>query len=384
MTRRPGDVPMPDDGVAPVAEVDLAALRRNVARLQARAAPGAAMLVAVKADAYGHGLLPVARALAAEGVGWFGVATPDEALALRRAGVPGRVLAFGPVRGPALPRLLAADVDLTVAGDDDVTAVEAALTAVPGAASGAARLHLKIDTGMGRLGRRPDEALAVARRIATHPRLALTGVWTHFACADEPSRDVTARQRAAFERALAALARDGIRPELRHAANSAALLSAPETHYDLVRPGIAVYGYAPGPDLADVARELEPVLRLTAPVVFVKRVRAGEAVSYGHRWTAPADTTVATVRIGYADGYARAFGNVGEATLAGRRCRVVGTVCMDQTMLDVGDAEVAVGDRAVMFGPGGPGADEAAARIGTIPYEPLTALGARVVRRYRL
>lgn len=380
MTRRPGTAPVPDDNVAPVAEVDLAALRRNVARLRARAAPGAAMLVAVKADAYGHGALPVARALAAEGVGWFGVAAPDEALALRRAGVPGRVLAFGPVRGPALPRLLAADVDLTVAGDDDVTAIEAALPA----SGGPARLHLKVDTGMGRLGRRPDEALWVARRIATHPRLALTGVWTHFACADEPSRDVTARQRTAFERALAALARDGIRPELRHAANSAALLTAPETHYDLVRPGIAVYGYPPGPELADVARELEPVLRLTAPVVFVKRVRAGEAVSYGHRWTAPADTTVATVRIGYADGYARAFGNVGEATLAGRRCRVVGTVCMDQTMLDVGEAEVAVGDRAVMFGPGGPGADEAAARIGTIPYEPLTALGARVVRRYRL
>jgi alanine racemase len=375
----------PDGGVAPVAEVNLAALRRNVARLRARAAPGAAMLVAVKADAYGHGLLPVARALAAEGVGWFGVATPDEALALRRAGVPGRVLVFGPVRGPALARLLTADVDLSVAGDDDVTAVEAALPATGGAAaSGSARLHLKIDTGMGRLGHRPDEALAVARRIAAHPRLELTGVWTHFACADEPSRDVTERQRTAFERALAALARDGIRPELRHAANSAALLTAPTTHYDLVRPGIAVYGYAPGPELTQVAAELEPVLRLTAPVVFVKRVRAGEAVSYGHRWTAPADTTVATVRFGYADGYARAFGNVGEATLAGRRCRVVGTVCMDQTMLDVGDAEVAVGDRAVMFGPGGPGADEAAARIGTIPYEPLTALGRRVVRRYRL
>lgn len=367
--------------MAPVAEVDLGALRRNLARLRARTAPGAEVLVAVKADAYGHGLLPVARALAAEGVGWLGVATPDEALALRRAGVGGRVLLFGPVRGAALPRLLAAGVDLTVCDADDVDAVAAARASLA-ADVGPARLHLKIDTGMGRLGRRPEEAVRVARHVAGAADLRLEAAWTHFARADEPSSGTSERQLARFREALDGLERAGLRPRMRHAANSAALLTLPEAHFELVRPGLSVYGYPPGPELAGAGADLEPVLRLTAPVVFVKRVRAGEAVSYGHRWAAPSETTVATVRIGYGDGYPRALTNLGDAALAGRRCRVVGTVCMDQLLLDAGDASVAPGDRAVLFGGEGPGADELASRIGTIPYELLTGVGARVVRRY--
>lgn len=362
-----------------VAEVDLGAIRRNVRRLRDRAAPGTAVLVAVKANAYGHGLLPVARALASAGVGWFGVATPEEALALREAGVPGRILVFGPVRGPALPRLLVADVDLTVCDDEDVAAVAAAQSAD----ADPARLHLKVDSGMGRLGRRPDEAVPVARRVAGDERLRLAGLWTHFACADEPSRRLTERQIAAFDALSDDLVAMGVRPELRHAANSAGVLAFPAAHYDLIRPGLSVYGYAPGPELAAEAAGLEPALRWTAPVVFVKRVRAGEGVSYGHRWTAPSDTTVATVRIGYGDGYPRALTNLGVATVAGARARVVGTVCMDQLMLDVGDATVAVGDEVVLMGPGGPGADTLAQRIGTIPYELLTGVGSRVLRRYR-
>jgi alanine racemase len=361
------------------AEIDLGAIRRNVERLRARAKPGVEVLVAVKANAYGHGMLPVARALASAGVGWFGVATPEEALTLRAAGVSGRILLFGPVRGPALPRLLAAGVDLTVCDEDDVSS---ALDALP-ADAGPARLHLKVDTGMGRLGRRPGEAVAVARRVASDERLRLAGLWTHFACADEPSRGLTERQIAAFDRVTEDLATEGIEPELRHAANSAGVLAFPASHYDLIRPGLSAYGYPPGPDLAADAADLEPALRWTAPVAFVKRVRAGEAVSYGQRWTAPSDTTVATVRVGYGDGYPRALTNLGVATVAGRTGRVVGTVCMDQTMLDVGDAEVAVGDEVVLMGPGGPGADALAERIGTIAYELLTGVGTRVLRRYR-
>jgi alanine racemase len=361
------------------AEVDLGAIRRNVARLRSRAMPGTEALVAVKADAYGHGLIPVARALAAEGVGWFGVATPEEALTLRAANVPGRILLFGPVRGPALPRLLAAAVDLTVCDEDDVAAV---LEALP-AGTDPARLHLKVDTGMGRLGRRPGEAAAVARRVAGNARLRLDGLWTHFACADEPSRGLTERQLAAFDAFTADLEAEGVRPELRHAANSAGVLAFPASHYDLIRPGLSVYGYPPSPELAGEAADLEPALRWTAPVAFVKRVRTGEAVSYGHRWTAPSDTTVATVRVGYGDGYPRALTNLGVATVAGRTGRVVGTVCMDQLMLDVGDADVSVGDEVVLMGPGGPGADALAERIGTIAYELLTGVGPRVLRRYR-
>ena len=368
--------------MAPVAEVDLGALRRNVARLRQRAGPGVSMLVAVKADAYGHGLLPVARALVDAGVGWLGVATPDEAERLRGAGVGERILVFGPLRGPALPRLIAARVDLTVTDLDDVAAVAAARDEL-GVDDPPARVHLKVDTGMGRLGLDPGHAVRIAQAANDAAGLRLAGVWTHFACADEPSRDVTERQRLAFDAALADLDAAGLRPDVRHAANSAALLAWPATHYDLVRPGLSVYGYPPGPELAAAAAELEPVLTLTAPVVFVKPVKRGDPVSYGQRWRAPRDTTVATVRFGYADGYPRALTNLGEVALNGRRCRVVGTVCMDQLMVEVGRGEVAVGDRAVLFGRGGPGADELATRIGTIPYELLTRLGARVVRRYR-
>lgn len=377
--------PTPDpvpDPMAPVAEVDLGALRRNVARLRERTRPETSMLVAVKADAYGHGLLPVARALADAGVDWLGVATPDEADRLRAGGIDGRIVMFGPLRGPALTRLIAAEVDLTVTDLGDVAAVAAAHDEL-GVRAPPARVHLKVDTGMGRLGLGPERAIDIARAVEAADALQLAGVWTHFACADEPSLDVTERQRRAFDATLADLEAAGVRPEVRHAANSAALLAWPATHYDLVRPGLAVYGYAPGPDLAAAAADLEPVLTLTAPVVFVKPVRRGDAVSYGQRWRAPEDTTVATVRFGYADGYPRALTNLGDATVNGRRCRVVGTVCMDQLMLDVGAVDVSVGDRAVLFGPGGPGADELAARIGTISYELLTRLGGRVVRRYR-
>ncbi|MEX2503195.1 MAG: alanine racemase [Trueperaceae bacterium] len=368
----------------PVADIDLSALTRNAARLRRRAQGGADLLVAVKADAYGHGLIPVARALAREGVSWFGVATADEAWQLRRAGVPGRVLIFGPLRGTELRRALASDADLTVCTDDDVDAVRAAQAERREAAMARPRLHLNVDTGMARLGQRPAEARAVADRIDADDALTLEGAWTHLACADDLDADVTDRQLDAFDRFLADLARDGIRPTLRHAANSAGLLAHPRSHYDLVRSGIAAYGCCPGLGLERFMPEFEPVLRLTAPVTFVKRVRSGESVSYGHRWTAPKDVTVATVRIGYADGYPRALSNRGEASLHGRTVQVAGTVCMDQLMLDAGDAQVDVGDRVVLLGPGGPSAESLATRIGTIPYDLVTRVGGRVLRRYRL
>jgi alanine racemase len=362
---------------APVATVDLDAIRRNAGWLLGRCAPGTMLLAAVKADAYGHGAVPVARALARDGVGWFGVATADEATELRDGGVAGRVLVFGPLRGDALARARSADADLTVCDEDDVAAAAATADA-----DRPARVHLKVDTGMGRLGLPPERTVALADRIAATGTLRLEGVWTHLARADEPSDDATDRQLAAFRDALDALEAAGHQPTLRHAANSAGTIAHPGTHFDLIRPGISLYGYPPGPELADDASELEPALTLDAPVVFVKRVAAGAAVSYGHRWRAPSATTIATVRIGYADGYPRALTNLGEVVVRDRRCRVVGTVCMDQTMIDVGDLEVTVGDRATLLGPAGPRADAMAERIGTIPYELLTRLSARIERRW--
>lgn len=369
---------------APWATVDLAALRHNLALLRAKAAPdgatGPRVMAAVKADAYGHGLVPVARGLRDAGADAFGVATAEEALALRDAGVDGEVLLFAPVRR-RIPELVAADVALTVAASDDLRAIEAA------GPPGRARVHLKVDTGMGRLGAAPSDARALARATARSRAAALAGVWTHLASADEPDALAgdgrTSRQLDAFRGLLADLERDGLRPPLAHAANSAAVLLRPDASFDLVRPGIALYGVAPSPWVASRAPGLRPALRWDAPVTFVKRVTAGTPIGYGGAWVAPRSTVVATVRLGYADGYPRALSNRGELALRGRRVPVVGRVCMDQLMLDLGpDGGADVGERAEVLGGAAPAAADLADAAGSFAYELLTSIGARVARRY--
>lgn len=370
----------PWDGDAPHAHVDLGALRHNLALLRGRTAPGARLLAAVKADAYGHGLLPVARALAAAGTDAFGVATAAEALALRAAGIAGDVLLFGPVRA-GIPELVAADVALTVAAPADLEAIAGARAGSP------ARVHVKVDTGMGRLGLGPVDARGLIADVARSPVAALEGVWTHLASADEPDAgepgSATDRQVAAFADLLARLEREGLRPRLAHAANSAGVLVRPDAHLDLVRPGIALYGQAPSAWLARRVPELRPVLRVDAPVTFVKRVAAGTPISYGGTWVAPRDTVIATVRMGYADGYPRTLSSVAEAGHRGRRVPVVGRVCMDQLMLDLGPGGGAeAGERVDLVAGDAPTAFELAAAAGSFTYELLTRIGPRVVRRY--
>ncbi len=368
----------PWDADAPHAHVDLAALRHNLALLRGRTAAGVRLLAAVKADAYGHGLLPVARALAAAGADAFGVATAAEALALRDAGVPGEVLMFGPVRA-GIAELVAADVALTVALPADLEAI---------AAAGArARVHVKVDTGMGRLGLAPAEARSLIAAVARSPFADLEGVWTHLASADEPDAtepgSATDRQVAAFADLLARLERDGLRPRWAHAANSAGTLVRPDAHHDLVRPGIALYGQPPSAWLAQRVPALRPILRVDAPVTFVKRVAAGTAISYGGTWRARADTVIATVRLGYADGYPRSLSSRSAAGHRGRRVPVVGRVCMDQLMLDLGpDGDAEPGERVDLIGGDAPTAFDLAADAGSFVYELLTRIGPRVVRRY--
>lgn len=370
----------PWDRDAPHAHVDLGALRHNLALLRGRTAAGVRLLAAVKADAYGHGLLPVARALAAAGADAFGVATAAEALALRAAGVPGEVLLFGPV-GAGIPELVAADVTLTVAQPADLEAIGAAR------AGARARVHVKVDTGMGRLGLAPAEARGLTAAVERSPFADLEGVWTHLASADEPDAtaagSATDRQAAAFAELLARLERDGLRPRWAHAANSAATLVRPDAHHDLVRPGIALYGQPPSAWLAQRVPELRPVMRLDAPVTFVKRVAAGTPISYGGTWNAPRDTVIATVRLGYADGYPRSLSSRAEAGHRGRRVQVVGRVCMDQLMLDLGpDGDAELGERVDLIGGDAPQAFDLAAAAGSFVYELLTRIGPRVVRRY--
>ena len=333
------------------------------------------VLAAVKANGYGHGAVPVARHLSREGVTWFGVATPTEALELRSGGIEARILLFGPTL-ERLPELVDADVALTVAGGESLDALLAA--DLPRAA----RVHLKVDTGMARLGATPTEALALAMAVARAPGLVLEAVWTHFACADQLAHPANAAQLEAFRGFLDMLERRGLAPELVHASNSAATLTLPEAAFDLVRPGIALYGYHAGPELAVVEPGLRPAMTMAAPGTHVKRIARGTAVSYGHAWSAPRDTTLATVRCGYADGYARALSNGAPARVGAATVQVAGRVCMDQLLLDVGDLEVAVGDMTHLFGPAGPTADDLALAIGTIPYEILTSVAPRVQRTY--
>lgn len=377
---------------APWATVDLDTLRHNLTLLRSHAAGGVGrrgtgdtgsgplLLAAVKADAYGHGMATVARALRTAGADAFGVATADEALALRAAGLDGMVLLFGPVR-QRIPELVEAGVALTVAAPGDLTALEAA------GAPGRAHVHLKVDTGMGRLGGSAHAGPALAAAVARSRAAELVGVWTHLATADEPDaldRDGrTERQLVAFRELLERLERHGLRPRWAHAANSAATLLRPDASFDLVRPGIALYGVAPSAWVARRVPGLRPALRWDAPVTFAKRVEAGTTIGYGATWTAARRTVVATVRVGYADGYPRSLSNRGRLGWRGRRVPVTGRVCMDQLMVDLGpDGEVEVGERVDVVGGAAPDAAEVAHEAGSFAYELLTRIGARVARRY--
>lgn len=368
------------DADAAVAVIHLEALRHNVSFLRAGLKPGVRLLAAVKADAYGHGAVPVALHLARHGVDAFGVATADEALALREAGIDKDILLLSPVRH-RIAELVEAGVSLTVAGDASLAAVAAARP--PSKAS----VHLKLDTGMGRIGPPAADALRMATAVDQGSWTELRGLWTHFASADEEDealRAQTQEQLDLFQGAVATVEAAGLRPETVHAANSAATLTLPEAHFDMVRPGITVYGQPPSPELGDRYPGLRPAVELSAPVTFVKRVKAGTAVGYGAQWRAPRDTVVATLRLGYADGYPRSLASKGMAWLGGRTVPVAGRICMDQLMLDLGpDGEAAPGDRAVLYGGDGPTAEQVAETAGINVYELLTRLGNRVLRHYR-
>lgn len=370
------------EALAPtVAHVDLGALRRNVARLQALAHPAPLMGV-VKADAYGHGAVPVARVLHAAGVRHFAVATVPEAARLRAAGLEGRLLVLGAPLPDALAAYAALDLDATVAS-------EAGVEDACGAARrhGPLRVHLKIDTGMGRLGLAPAQAEGAVRRLAATPGLHLAGLWTHLAAADVPGSTFTEEQLARFAPVVRALA-DAF--EHVHVANSGGLLAHAEAVKALPRPlvrvGIALYGLYG--DEGEAARlGLSPLMRLTTRVTQVKTIAAGTPVSYGCTWRAAAPTRLATLAAGYADGYPRALSNRAFVGLGGGRYGVAGRVCMDMTMVALGDPDgpaqtVAPGDEAVLFGPGGPSAFEVARWAGTIPYEITCGVAARVPRRY--
>ncbi|MEV6550101.1 alanine racemase [Streptomyces sp. NPDC051597] len=361
------------------AEIDLAALRANVRALRART-PGAQLMAVVKADAYGHGALPCARAAIEAGAAWVGTATPQEALALRAAGIGGRMLCWLWTPGGPWREAVEADIDVSVSGMWALREV----TEAARAAGRVARIQLKADTGLGRNGCQPADWPELVREALAAPEVRVTGLWSHFACADEPGHPSIAAQLTLFRELVAYAEKAGIEPEVRHIANSPATLTLPESHFDLVRTGIAMYGISPAPELgAPGDFGLRPVMTLAASVALAKQVPAGHGVSYGHHYVTQEETNLALVPLGYADGIPRHASGRGPVLLGGKVRTVAGRVAMDQFVVDLDGDSVEPGAEAVLFGPGDrgePSAEDWARAADTIAYEIVTRIGSRVPR----
>ena len=355
-----------------VAEIDLEAVRHNVRTVKPA---DAEVMAVVKANGYGHRAIPVARAALEGGATWLGVALVEEGLALRDAGIEAPILVLTELPPGSERQALAARLTPTVYSGRAIDALGEATSEDVG-------VHLKIDTGMHRVGIPPEQAPALVEQ-ASRAHLAIEGIWTHFARAEEPGDATTARQLELFLEVCDTLEQQGINPRYRHAANSGATIASPETHLDLVRVGAAIYGIAPGPLLVG-ALDLRPAMTLRSAVTHAKRVPPGHGISYGHRHRTTAEVTIATVPIGYADGYLRSLSNTGQVLIRGARYPVVGSVTMDHLMVDCGDDPIEVGDDVVLFGRQGQQeirVEEVAAWAGTIGYEVVCAVSERVPRR---
>ncbi|OPZ83106.1 MAG: Alanine racemase [bacterium ADurb.Bin429] len=394
-------------------EVDLDAIRANLRAIRAFIGPHTGVIAVVKADAYGHGLLPAARAALDGGAYMLGVAIPEEVARLRAAGITAPTLVMGCSYPDQAEDILAVDASSVVS----YPAAARALADAARARGVHARVHVKVNSGMGRVGVRWDEAVAFIREVAALPGIELEGVMTHFATADYEDQTSAHTQFARFMDVLDGAARHGIAPRYRHCANSAALTFLPETHLDLVRPGLVLYGIPPVPLASDIppatghagihpptkrvdyARErteetrdryvpfpLRPALSLKAHVVQVNRLPKGDAVGYSLTYRTTRDSVFALLPLGYADGLARALSNQGWALLHGQRAPIAGRVSMDQTLVDITDIpDVAVGDTAVLIGDQGDArisAWEVGLAMGSIAYEALVGLGSRLPRVY--
>lgn len=369
------------------AVIDLGAVGRNLDRVRELAGDAAVMAV-VKADAYGHGMGPVARAARARGTEWLGVALPSEALALRAMGDEGRILAWlWAPREAAIPACVRAGVDLSISSAWALDEIADAARQV----DVTARVHLKIDTGLSRNGIVASDWLPLLDRVlaaTAEGRIEVEGIWSHLADADLPGASSVPRQLDGFLEALDQAQAMGVSPRLRHLSNSGGLWAHPECRFDLVRTGIAMYGLTPAPELGSPADlGLTPAMTLLARLANVKAVDPGTSVSYGSAWTTERTTRLGLIPVGYGDGIPRSAGGLVEVTMAGRRYPAVGRVAMDQFVVDLGPSGVlpAAGDDVHLFGPGRNGestADEWAATLGTIGYEIVTRIGPRVPREY--
>jgi alanine racemase len=363
------------------ATVNLTALAHNLSCIKRCLSPGCEVMAIVKANAYGHGAVETAQALARRGIGRFAVASLDEGIALRQAGLSGSVVVLGALFEQQIADLVAHRLTPVVSDKRILPALAKAARSHPTPYP----IHLKVETGMGRLGLSPDELLSLLDSPLLRNPLQVEGMMTHLADADGADNDFTERQLVAFRSILEQIRQRGITIPLVHAANSAAIVRFPETHFSLVRPGIMLYGYHTLPDSVSTP-DLTPVLSLRTTIVQLRTIPRGGTVSYNGTFVAQRPTRIAVLPIGYADGYSRRLSHRGSVLIQGRRAPIVGLVCMDMIMVDVTDlAPVPVGETVTLIGQQGEEsiwADEVADWIGTIPYEVLCGIGSRVPRLY--
>lgn len=359
-------------------EVDLDAFANNHAAIRSRV--GVPVMGIVKANGYGHGLVQMAQALERQGVEQIGVAFVEEGIALRTAGIRTPILVLGGIFGPQVSHYLDHHLEITVSSLDKLRQVEAAAEA----RGQRAVVHLKIDTGMERIGVHSYSSAAFIEAAAASRWCEIKGVYSHLACADDPASPMTNQQLERFLEACAHFERIGAPMPIRHLANSGGVLHFPETWLDMVRPGIILYGVLPDP-ASQSTIDLRPVLSLKSQVVYFKVIRDGATVSYGATWRAEHQTRIVTVPIGYGDGWPRALSSTGHVLIRGQQYPMVGRVCMDQFMVDIGSASAWNEDEVVLIGRQGDAlitAEDVATRIGTIPYELLVGLNERIPRHY--
>lgn len=361
--------------------IDLDAIAENILRIKKHVHPSGVMAV-VKADGYGHGAVETARTALAAGATHLGVALPQEGVELRQGGIQSPILVFGGFFVEEIQLFLRNNLDLTLYSKDNLEALEQACKEE----SLHARVHLKVDTGMGRVGAKPEQAAELAKRIAASDRIEFAGIYTHFASADEEDKTFARLQLERFLEAIEGIRSAGIPIPLRHAANSAAILDMPESHLDMVRAGILIYGYYPSRETSESV-PVRPALTLKSRVIHLHEIGPGDGVSYGRTFIASGATRIATIPIGYADGYNRLLSNAAMVSIGGKKYPVSGTVCMDQTMVDLGhDQTISIGDEVVLVGQNGRDSVPMALFcqiLQTIPYEICTRISERVPRLYK-
>jgi alanine racemase len=360
-------------------EINQAAIRHNLQEIRRLVGPSIDIMAVVKAEAYGHGAIPVAKTAIAAGASWLGVAMPEEGIGLRKAGLQTPILIFGPVQPDQVEPVVQYDLSAALCNWEAAVALSAA--AIRNGKKAAA--HIKVDTGMGRVGIDPGASVEFIRKLHDLPGLQITGIFSHMATADEKDKSYAKRQIQIFSRVITDLKTAGLLPQKIHLANSAGIMELPDSHFNMVRAGIMLYGLYPSPEVDRQKALLEPALSLKTKVTFVKRVPGGCGISYGQRYHTGREGNIATIPIGYADGWSRMLTNKAEAIIHGRKFPVVGSICMDQCMIDLGDERVDIGEEVILIGKSGTqsiSADEIAAALGTINYEVTCMLSNRLPR----